>query len=178
MIIVVKYKMKSGVEPFYSLTVDQLAKMFEISVTENKEKKRRVTQVLSSIQDYMEMTQFSFEYVKGDKQVWAYTVRFNFPEETLSYFDEKYNAVFKKAYYDQCGYLYISLSYNKAAGSTEQKRILEEIRQDPDREADFLEWLHSDIDKDKKVNTYKFVFKSIFNQLPEELGIESGSLLL
>ena len=49
MIFLIKYKIRSGSLPSYRLTVDQLAKLFNLNFEENKERKRNVTKILNGI---------------------------------------------------------------------------------------------------------------------------------
>lgn len=83
MIYLIKYKIKTGDAPSYRLTVDQLAKLFNLNFEENKERKRNVTKVLKGINEHLRFTNFQFKYVKGANDKWAYTVDLNFLKKRL-----------------------------------------------------------------------------------------------
>ena len=87
MIFLIKYKIRSGSLPSYRLTVDQLAKLFNLNFEENKERKRNVTKILNGINRYLKYTNFQFRYIKGENDKWAYTIEFEFSKETLEYFE-------------------------------------------------------------------------------------------
>lgn len=53
----------------------------------------KVASILDSINKYLDVTKFQYEFVKGVNERWAYTVQFHFPDETLAYFDQKFTAV-------------------------------------------------------------------------------------
>ena len=89
MIYLIKYKIEQGIEPCFTATVDQLADIFEVHITNNADRKKKVTSILNAINKNLEVTKFKFQYVKGEGDRWAYTVQFLFEEETLNYFDEK-----------------------------------------------------------------------------------------
>ena len=100
MIYLIKYKIEQGIEPCFTATVDQLADIFEVHITNNADRKKKVTSILNAINKNLEVTKFKFQYVKGEGDRWAYTVQFLFEEETLNYFDEKLKAVLLSKYYE------------------------------------------------------------------------------
>ena len=69
MIFLIKYKIRSGSLPSYRLTVDQLAKLFNLNFEENKERKRNVTKILNGINEYLKYTNFQFRYIKRVKMI-------------------------------------------------------------------------------------------------------------
>ena len=58
----IKYKIKTGDAPSYRLTVDQLAKLFNLNFEKNKERKRNVTKVLKGINEHLRFTNFQFKF--------------------------------------------------------------------------------------------------------------------
>ncbi len=168
MIALVKFKIIEAKEPYFTITVDEIARIFDINEKVNKERKRRVTAVIKTIQKYLNVTKFSFEFVKGVNQSYAYTLKFHFPNETLEYFNEQYRAVFTKRYYDACGILYVQTINPAVLSSKEALEILKMLRSNPDDEAEMLEWIFSNEDIDRKLSVFNFTFKDVYGKLPKE----------
>lgn len=169
MIYLIKYKVTQGQAPYFTLTVDQLAKIFDVQVSDNNNRKRKITSILNSINKSLIVTKFQFDYIKGEKEKWAYTVQFYFPTDTLDYFDEKFNAVFIKRFYDSLLWKYTNLAYPKNfAGGRNDK--IQEIKNTPQLYEEFLQWAHSAQNITTKEEIYRSTFISIFNKSPEELG--------
>lgn len=80
MIYLIKYKIQTGESPSYRLTVNQLAKIFNLDFEESKEKKRNVTKILNGINKYLKYTNFNFKYVKGKMKNGLIQLNLNFPK--------------------------------------------------------------------------------------------------
>lgn len=170
MIYLIKYKVTQGQAPYFTLTVDQLAKIFDVQVADNNNRKKKITSILNSINKSLIVTKFQFDYIKGHKEKWAYTVQFYFPEDTLNYFDEKFNAVFTKRFYDSLLWKYTDLAYPKAMGGVRNDKI-QQIKATPELYDEFLKWAHSPQNIATKEDIYRNTFIGIFNKAPEELGL-------
>lgn len=170
MIYLIKYKMTQGQSPYFTLTVDQLANIFDVQVADNNNRKKRITSILNSINKSLVVTKFQFDYIKGPKEKWAYTVQFYFPEDVLNYFDEKFNAVFIKRFYESLLWKYTDLAYPKSYGPGRDDKI-RQIRNTPQLYDEFLKWAHSPQNIATKEEIYRSTFIGIFGKSPEELGL-------
>jgi hypothetical protein len=176
MIYLIKYKIIRGEAPNFKYTVDQLAKIFDVNVVLNKERKRKITAILNTINESLTVTKYQYEYVKNEGDKWAYTVSFYFPEDTLSYFDEKFNAVFTSRYYDEMKSLYAFCMLNIKTPLNAVK-ALKELLLIPEEKEKFNEWFYSDNNKTEKEKIYKDTFLKVFGKMPEEMGAEMGAML-
>lgn len=100
MILLIKHKIQQGQEPEFTLTVDELAKHFDINIANNHDRKKKVIATLNAINKNLTQTKFEYEFVKKENEKWAYSVKFRFSEETLKYFDEKAKAIITAKYYE------------------------------------------------------------------------------
>lgn len=169
MIFLIKYRMSQKIASSYTLTVDQLAVIFNINIENNKDKKKKVTANLNSINKYLEYTKFKFEYIKGNGETHAYTVLFTFNKETLDYFDEQYRAVFIQRLEYQLFLLYIRLLQPEKM--TIGRLTYEEMIKNKELYTKYLLWKDSNINEVEKEQTYRSVFKEIFGEFPESFGI-------
>jgi len=169
MMFLIKYKQTIGQMPVFNVTVDDLASMFDINEPVNKERKRRVTDVLRRIKKYLNVTKFEFEYVRNGGK-YAYTAQFSFNQETLNYFDEKFKAVFTDMFYDEIGKMYALCVYNEK----DYEKLMKQIRSNKEEEEKFLSWLYSDQDMGKKEFLYINTFTKVFKIPPE--SVVSGSV--
>lgn len=167
MIYLIKYKIKNGEKPCYRLTVDQLAKLFNLNFEENAEKKRKITKILSGINKHLQFTNFTFEYVKAEGDRWAYTVEFTFDQKTLDYFDERYTAMFMKRFYSDLIWRYAGIKYNCSEGLVRINKI-SEIKEDIKLYQKFLDWVNSSEDLEVKKDVYRENFYRIFGKNVED----------
>lgn len=65
MIYLIKYKIDQGQAPYFTVTVDQLAKEFDVTVKDNHDRKKKVTSILNGINKKLERTKFQYQYIKG-----------------------------------------------------------------------------------------------------------------
>lgn len=173
MIYIVKYKQQQGEAPYFTLTVDRLAKIFDVQVEDNSDRKRKVTSKLNKINKYLKVTKFQFSFVKGPKDRWAYTVQFYFPEDTLQYFDEKFNAVFTKRFYESLLFKYVEIAYPKLTlGAGVRADKCKEIKGNVELYDLYLKWAHSNESVAIKERIYKDTFIQTFGKSPEDLGLE------
>lgn len=173
MIYLIKHKIEKKEAPYFTLTVDQLAKIFNANVTNNNNRKTKVASILKSINKHLEVTKFQFDFVKGENEKWAYTVRFYFPEETLQYFDEKFKRVFVTRYYSALLWKYVELAYPKqptAIGGISS--MVERVKASAEAYDSFLKWVHSGQSMDIKGQVYRTTFIQVFENTPESLGLE------
>lgn len=174
LIIVINYKINKNQDPIYTLTVDELASIFNLSTEVNKERKRNVKKTLDRIRKYLKFTKFNYEFVKGEGEKWAYTVQFSFDKETLEYFNEKFYAVFTNRFYNTILYDYVKTIYPGLQGIAITRKQ-EEYLLDPKLKDEFLDWLYSPKNKEIKKKSYRNVFYSVFQQWPEDLGLTDFS---
>ena len=175
MIYLIKYKIKTGDAPSYRLTVDQLAKLFNLNFEENKERKRNVTKVLKGINEHLRFTNFQFKYVKGANDKWAYTVDFEFSQETLDYFDERYTAMFTQRFYSDLLWRYAGLAFPNCAVGRDRVNKVEDIKSDRNLYEDYLAWANSPQNKALKEEVYRENFFRVFGKNPEEFGLTSNA---
>lgn len=171
----IKYKIKTGDAPSYRLTVDQLAKLFNLNFEENKERKRNVTKVLKGINEHLRFTNFQFKYVKGANDKWAYTVDFEFSQETLDYFDERYTAMFTQRFYSDLLWRYAGLAFPNCAVGRDRVNKVEDIKSDRNLYEDYLAWANSPQNKALKEEVYRENFFRVFGKTPEEFGLTSNA---
>ncbi|MGL5920856.1 MAG: hypothetical protein ACRCZQ_10215 [Bacteroidales bacterium] len=169
MIAVVKYKKESGEMPCFTMTVDELASIFDIQIALNKDRKVKVTRILDSINKDLDTAKFLYKYIKGPGEKWAYTVMFEFSNETLDYFDEKFRAVFMKRYYDNLLFEYAKIKYPTLdrRGIWTQK---ERIAKDQYEKDLFLTWFFGEQDRDFKVQIFRQTSMELSKLSPEDIG--------
>ena len=69
-------------------------------------------------------------YVKGANDKWAYTVDFEFSQETLDYFDERYTAMFTQRFYSDLLWRYAGLAFPNCAVGRDRVNKVEDIKSD------------------------------------------------
>lgn len=173
MIFLIKYKIRSGSLPSYRLTVDQLAKLFNLNFEENKERKRNVTKILNGINRYLKYTNFQFRYIKGENDKWAYTIEFEFSKETLEYFDERYTATFTQRFYSDLLWKYAGLAFPHCSIGRERTAKVAEIKADQNLYEEYLAWANSSQNKALKEEVYRENFFCVFGKQPEDFGLAS-----
>lgn len=169
MIMLIKWKIQQNVTPAYVSKVDELATIFDIDVKNNNDRKKRVVEILNSINDRLNIAKFEYSFFKEKGDKWAYRVRFSFSAETLSYFDEKYKASFTSKFYAEMYNLYFEL--NKIPKPSWYKE-LDKLKQDPKAKQKFRDWLYSDIDLEDKKKRYNSVFFAIFGKDARDYNME------
>lgn len=143
MVYLIRYKVIQGQAPYYTTTVDQLAKIFRINVTDNNNRKMKVASILDSINKYLDVTKFQYEFVKGVNERWAYTVQFHFPDETLAYFDQKFTAVFTDKFYSELQRVFVKTYFPHLDYKGVDLKVAE-IKADTEQYQEFVNWAHSD----------------------------------
>lgn len=173
MIYLIKYKIEQKQAPYFTLTVNQLAKIFDVNIIDNNNRKTKVATILKTINKYLNVTKFQFEFVKGENEKWAYTVQFYFPEDTLEYFNEKFNAIFMNKFYSALLRRYVELAYAKyCTGIGAVSNMIDRIKKHPESYDEFLKWAHSTQSLDVKEQVYRTTFIEVFENTPENLGLE------
>lgn len=173
MVYLVKFKISQGAAPFFTLTVNQLAKIFDIQVEDNNNRKKKVNSILNNINSYLSVTKFQYKFVKGENERWAYTVQFYFPQETLNYFDEKFNAVFTKRFYKGLLWKYVEItSVQTQTNMPGYSERVQKIKDDPTLYEEFLKWSNSNLDTEEKQKVYRETFVRSFGKNPEDMGLE------
>ncbi|MDR1459683.1 MAG: hypothetical protein LBI60_05670, partial [Bacteroidales bacterium] len=137
----------------------------------NKKRKQKITTILNTINNSLTVTKFSFEYVREKNEKWAYTVSFHFPEDTLLYFDEKFNAVFTKRYYDALLLLYVKVKFD-ISNPLEVVRMSKDITCSEEEHKEYTNWMYSDQNRAQKEEIYRETFYKVFGKLPDEMGEE------
>ena len=168
MIYLIKYKIRNNEPPFYALTVDQLAKKFNVQIQDTKDRKKKVAIILRTMNKYLQYTNFNFSFVKGKNEKWAYTVMFSFPEETLEYFNEGEIASVTKKFYRNLLWLYAEVSHPDIPVS-ERNTLVKEIEDDGDLYGEFLLWANSSEDSQKKKDLYINDFIAVCGRRPGEM---------
>lgn len=165
MMFLIKYKISKNEAPFYALTIDQLAKKLGIEVKEPKFRKQKVASVLKKMNQYLTFSKFSFGFVKGENEKWAYTVLFSFPQSTIDYFDEGEYAVFVKRFYSELLWQYTGLQFPDIAIGRERLAKAAEI-QSGEQYKEFLLWANSSQNIQLKKDVYVSNYVKTFGKLP------------
>ena len=169
MIYLIKYKIEQGNEPCFTATVDQLADIFEVNITNNADRKKKVTSILNAINKNLEVTKFKFKYIKGEGDRWAYTVQFLFEEETLNYFDEKLKAVLLAKYYEN-----LQSEFLKKMGIhiSHHYRYKEEFKfGSGEYYQPFIDWAYSEEDRPLKENVYRDTYIKVLGVAPRNFDL-------
>lgn len=179
MIALIKYQKEANKPPYYILSVDQLADIFNCDIKDNTDKKKNITKILNKINSLLEKTKFEYKYVKYNGSRHAFHVQFQFSDETLSYFDEKSKAVFFKILLDACEELYIKANFNDIANPVERQKKYKDFITAIDENGNYInrhvfwEWFNSDENRTEKDAVYNKVFYNVFKLHPSEVKIES-----
>lgn len=168
MVYLIKHKIKNNEPPFYVLTVDQLAKKFDIEIPEAKYRKKKVVSVLRKMNEYLKYTNFNFSFVKGENERWAYTVAFTFTQDTLQHFDEGQMATMTKRFYSNLLRLYAEITYPEKS-ILERTRCIKVIENDTCLYKEFLSWANSSKDLQKKEQLYVNDYVAVYGRTPEGL---------
>lgn len=175
MIYLIKHKIQKHEAPFYVLTVDQLAKKFDIEIQEPRYRKKKVKEILDKMNKYLKYTNFSFSFIKGNNDKWAYTVMFSFPQGILEYFDEGQHAVVTKKFYKDLLWLYAEINNPDIPVGNRVEKV-QEIEEDKNLYNEFLLWANSSEDIDKKKDLYITDFVQVFGRMPVGYNGKQGEL--
>ena len=171
MMYVIKNKMIKGQAPVFTLTVDQLAKIFDIQIANNNDRKKKVRSILNLINSSLEVTNFQFDFIKSESEKWAYTVQFYFPNDTLEYFDQKFTTVFTSKFYTSLVWKYVETLFPNIYGVGRSDKV-QEVMNNEELYNEFLKWAHSDENIELKEELYRSTFTSVFQRSPEDFGLE------
>ena len=170
MIYLIKYKIDQGQAPYFTVTVDQLAKEFDVTVKDNHDRKKKVTSILNGINKKLERTKFQYQYIKGKGEKWPYTAQFFFDQETLEYFDEKIKAILTSQYH---GALKSCFLLNKKGIPVSRHYQYKDFFKLGTGEYyhEFTAWLYSEEDKEIKENIYRDIYIKVVGIRPEDLAV-------
>ena len=170
MIYLIKYKIDQGQAPYFTVTVDQLAKEFDVTVKDNHDRKKKVTSILNGINKKLERTKFQYQYIKGKGEKWPYTVQFFFDQETLEYFDEKIKAILTSQYHDALKSCFL---LNKKGIPVSRHYQYKDFFKLGTGEYyhEFTAWLYSEEDKEIKENIYRDIYIKVVGIRPEDLAV-------
>ena len=169
MIYLIKYKVEQGQEPYFTVTVDQLASIFEVNVKDNHDRKKKVTSILNAINKNLEKTKFQFQYIRGKGEKWPYTIQFFFDTETLEYFDEKIKAILSSHYHDTLKSIFL----NKKGIPISRHYYYKDSFKLGSGEYyhEFITWAYSEEDKNLKENAYRDAYIKVLGIQPKDLNI-------
>lgn len=167
MMYLVRYKISKQEAPFYVLTLDQLAKKLDVDVNEPRYRKQKISRVLNKIKEYLKYTDFTFDFVKGDNERWAYTVLISFPQSTIEHFDEGQYAVFLKRFYSDLLWRYAGVQFPEISIGRERTAKISEIQNNDELYKDFLLWANSSQNAQLKKEAYVANYVQAFNRMPE-----------
>ena len=159
-----------GQAPYFTVTVDQLAKEFDVTVKDNHDRKKKVTSILNGINKKLERTKFQYQYIKGKGEKWPYTVQFFFDQETLEYFDEKIKAILTSQYHDALKSCFL---LNKKGIPVSRHYQYKDFFKLGTGEYyhEFTAWLYSEEDKEIKENIYRDIYIKVVGIRPEDLAV-------
>lgn len=166
MIFLIKHKIQAGQQPEFTITVDELARHFDVNIANNHDRKKKVTAILNAINKNLTQTKFEYEYIKKDNEKWAYTIKFRFSEETLRYFDEKEKAVVTAQYFESLKDAFLKKKGIPPYELYKYKNYFSFGSGDFNEE--FTKWAYSDEDKELKTEIFKSVYVKIMKMQPKE----------
>ncbi len=175
MIYLIKYKVQNGSKPEFIVTVDDLAKCFEVNITNNHDRKKKVATILNAIIKNLDKTKFSYEFVKREGEKWAYSIRFMFADETLEYFDERVKAIISSQFYEGLKQLYLK----KIGVQTPSMYKYEDALNFGTGEMfeEFNQWLYGEEDKQDKIDVYISTYIKVLKTAPKEKIINLTDIL-
>lgn len=167
MIALIKYNKSIQEPPYYRLTVDQLAEIFNYTHKLPSDRKKAVRSTLDKINSHIEHTKFIYEFIKDGGQ-FAYTVQFQFSDEILAYFDEKSKAIFTRALMQACESQFIKDNFKHIQNAMERAKAYTAFITQEDKDGNlinrhmFWDWFSSDDNMTIKREIYKKVYYEIF----------------
>ena len=166
MILLIKHKIQQGQEPEFTLTVDELAKHFDINIANNHDRKKKVIATLNAINKNLTQTKFEYEFVKKENEKWAYSVKFRFSGETLKYFDEKAKAIITAKYYEGLKDAFLRKKGVQVYETYKYKDCF--IFGSGSFNEEFTEWAYSDDDLELKNEIYRNTYIHVMKMPPKE----------
>lgn len=176
MMAYIKHKKNSQQPPYYILTVDQLAEIFNYTHEQPSNRKKAVKKTLDKINSIIEHTKFSYKFIKDGKQ-FAYTVQFEFSDEILDYFDEKSKAIFFSALTKACEKLFVNDYFGHIQNHAERARTYSSFMEQVDENGTlinrhiFWEWFSSEDNMTAKREIYNKVYFEIFKMAAPDVII-------
>lgn len=149
----VKFLRKQGRPEQFVLSVDDLCEIFSVCIDTPKNKKIYITRTLKTLKKSISNLQFDWKYIKNGTK-YAYFVEFQFPAETLDYFDEQLKATFFKSLYESLKEIFIFEKKNVEGFS-----YLHELK-NLDREK-YMQWFFK---MDKNIEGKRKIFYEIYER--------------
>lgn len=175
MIFLIKYKVKKGENPSFTINVNDLAKIFDVNIVNNHDRKKKVVSILNAINKNLMKTKFNYEFIKAEGEKWAYTIKFTFEEETLKYFDEKVKAIISTQFYEQVRGLFLKTKgipvydyYKYSESLTFGNGALYQ---------EFMDWLYSEQDKEEKIEAYCSAYMNVMQKSPKKRIVNLSEIL-
>lgn len=150
----VKFLRKQGRPEQFVLSVDDLCEIFSVCIDTPKNKKIYITRTLKTLKKSISNLQFDWKYTKNGTK-YAYFVEFQFPAETLDYFDEQLKATFFKSLYENLKRTYIFSKQDKEEGFNYSQEL-----KDLDREK-YMQWFFK---MDKNIEGKRKIFYEIYER--------------
>lgn len=166
MIFLIKHKIQAGQEPEFTMTVDELARHFDINIANNHDRKKKVVTTLNAINKNLTQTRFEYEFVKRENEKWAYSIKFRFSEETLKYFDEKAKAIITSKYYEGLKDAFLKKKGVQVYETYKYKDCF--VFGSGNFNEEFTEWAYSDADKELKTEIYRNIYINVMKMPPKE----------
>ena len=165
MIFLIKHKIRVGQDPEFIMSVDELARHFDINIANNHDRKKKVTATLNAINKNLTQTKFEYEYIKKENEKWAYSIRFRFSEDTLKYFDEKAKAIITAQYYESLKDAYLKKKGVQVYDAYKYKDAFQFGSGNLNDE--FTDWAYSDEDKELKKQIFRNIYQKIMKMQPK-----------
>lgn len=157
----IKEKIKYGEKASFVLTVDECAKIMDISYDRNDNRKRRVKDFIDRLKVILGNHHFEYSFFKGGNQRYEYSIKFILPKESLIHYDEKLNAVFFNKLNNG-----VSMQYFKSFVSNKMLNYPKWVNNlSSDERKEISKWFfnksNGEIDKAKKffIGTFEEVFE-------------------
>ena len=166
MIFLIKHKIRVGQDPEFIMSVDELARHFDINIANNHDRKKKVTATLNAINKNLTQTKFEYEYIKKENEKWAYSIRFRFSEDTLKYFDEKAKAIITAQYYESLKDAYLKKKGVQVYDAYKYKDAFQFGSGNLNDE--FTDWAYSDEDKELKKQIFRNIYQKIMKMQPKD----------
>lgn len=133
----IKHNKATNKPLYYIISIDEIARIFDINQSRNDLRKTKVRECLNKILNIVEVAKFQYSFVKNGGR-YAYFVQFEFQDDVLNHFDEKLKAVFIKSLFSSLQTRWVRERYKNLSG----RQQAEMIRNNPEEHMkDFMEWM-------------------------------------
>ena len=146
----------------YLISVDDMCNILNINYAEPRDRKKHVKKTLDYLAANLKNTPFTWEFTKQQKR-FPYFISFNFPNETLAFFDERLKSVFISSLISELKWEYIRKNNPGIVGLDLVKKM-KTISKD-----DFLKWFFLPDNREEKDRCFKETYVKVYHsEYPHE----------